>query len=48
MQVILTELLAKFSFSLPKDDLVRARFSGTLFPVDCEGVKGVRLSVERL
>ncbi|KAJ7455755.1 cytochrome P450 [Mycena latifolia] len=48
MQVILTQLLAKFSFSLPKDSVVRARYSGTQFPADSEGVKGLWLSVERV
>ncbi|KAJ7455837.1 cytochrome P450 [Mycena latifolia] len=48
MQVILTQLLAKFSFSLPKDSIVRARLSGTQFPADSEGVKGLWLSVERV
>jgi hypothetical protein len=48
MQVILTELLAKFSFSLPEDSVVRARFAGTQFPVDNEGVKSLWLFVERL
>ncbi|KAJ7455752.1 cytochrome P450 [Mycena latifolia] len=48
MQVLLTELLAKFSFSLPKDTVVRAQYSGTQFPVDREGVKGLWLTVERV
>ncbi|KAJ7455741.1 cytochrome P450 [Mycena latifolia] len=39
--VILTQLLANFAFSLPKDSVVRARFSGTQFPADSEGVKGL-------
>ncbi|KAJ7480663.1 cytochrome P450 [Mycena latifolia] len=48
MQVILAELLAKFLFSLPKDGVVRARLSGTQFPVDSKGAKGLWLSVERI
>ncbi|KAJ7455717.1 cytochrome P450 [Mycena latifolia] len=46
MQVLLTELLAKFSFSPLKDGVVRAHFAGSQFPVDGEGVKGLWLSVE--
>ncbi|KAJ7894571.1 cytochrome P450 [Mycena leptocephala] len=46
MQVILTELLAKFTFSLPGDTFVR--YAGTQFPSDSEGVKGLWLSVERV
>ncbi|KAJ7447214.1 cytochrome P450, partial [Mycena latifolia] len=48
MQVVLTELLAKFSFSLPVDSVVRSHFSAIQFPVDGEGAKGLWLSVERL
>jgi hypothetical protein len=46
MQVILTELLAKFTFSLPGETFVR--YAGTQFPSDSEGVKGLWLSVERV
>ncbi|KAJ7721252.1 cytochrome P450 [Mycena maculata] len=48
MQVILAELVGKFSFSLPKDSVVRAHLSATQFPVDGEGAKGLWLSVARL
>jgi hypothetical protein len=48
MQVILTELLGKFSFSLPEDSVVRTRLGGTQCLVDNEGVKGLWLFVERL
>ncbi|KAJ7455728.1 cytochrome P450 [Mycena latifolia] len=48
MQVILVELVGKFSFALPKDSVVRVHFSATQFPVDGEGAKGLWLSVERL
>ncbi|KAJ7455721.1 cytochrome P450 [Mycena latifolia] len=48
MQVILTELVRKFSFALPKDSVVRVHFSATQFPVDGEGAKGLWLSVERI
>ncbi|KAJ6601147.1 cytochrome P450 [Mycena vulgaris] len=46
MQVILTEVLATFSFSLPEDSIVRARLSATQFPVDSNGAKGLWFSVE--
>ncbi|KAJ7447232.1 cytochrome P450 [Mycena latifolia] len=45
MQVILAELLAKFSFSHPEDG-VRAHLATTLFPVDSKGAKGLWLTVE--
>ncbi|KAJ6601129.1 cytochrome P450 [Mycena vulgaris] len=48
MQVLVTELLAKFSFSVPEDSSVRVRLSATQFPVDSEGQKGLCLSVERI
>lgn len=48
MQVILTELLAKFSVSLPENNVIRARLSTVQFPVDNEGAKGLHLAVERL
>ena len=48
MQVILTELLAKFSVSLPENSVIRARLSTVQFPVDNEGAKGLHLAVERL
>ncbi|KAJ6601136.1 cytochrome P450 [Mycena vulgaris] len=46
MQVVVTELVAKFSFSLPEDSVVRARVSGSQFPIDNEGRKSLWLSVE--
>jgi cytochrome P450 len=48
MQVILTELVAKFSVSLPENNVIRARLSTVQFPVDNEGAKGLHLAVERL
>ncbi|KAJ6601143.1 cytochrome P450 [Mycena vulgaris] len=48
MQVVVTELLGKFSFCLPEESDVRARLSATQFPVDSEGDKGLWLSVERV
>jgi hypothetical protein len=48
MQVILAELVGKFSFSLPEHSIVRVHFSGTQFPVDGDGAKGLWLSVERI
>ncbi|KAJ6583075.1 cytochrome P450 [Mycena vulgaris] len=48
MQVILSELVAKFSVSLPEDSIVRARVADSQFPVDGEGQKGLWLSVERV
>jgi hypothetical protein len=48
MQVILTELLAKFSLSVPENNVIRARLSTVQFPVDNEGAKGLHLAVKRL
>ncbi|KAJ7212656.1 cytochrome P450 [Mycena pura] len=48
MQVILVELLAKFSFSLSENSVVRGHLSGIQFPVDDEGIKGLWLSVEQV
>lgn len=48
MQVILTELLAKFSVSLPENNIIRARLSTVQFPVDNKGAKGLHLVVGRL
>ncbi|KAJ7665635.1 cytochrome P450 [Mycena rosella] len=44
-QVIFTEVLGKYLFSLPEDNVVRSRIAATHFPVDGEGVKGLWLSV---
>ncbi|KAF7375603.1 Cytochrome P450 [Mycena sanguinolenta] len=48
MQVILCELLGKFSFSLPVDHVLRIRFAATLQPVDATGNKGTPLCVKRI
>ncbi|KAJ7086788.1 cytochrome P450 [Mycena belliarum] len=48
-QAILCELLSEFTFSLPKNSSVRARYWGTEeLPVTPEGVKGVMVSVTRI
>ncbi|KAJ7205691.1 cytochrome P450 [Mycena haematopus] len=47
MQVILFELLRKFSFTLPVNDTVLVKFSNTLQPTDSSGQKCVRLCVSR-
>jgi hypothetical protein len=48
MQVIICELVSKFSFSLPEDDFALPRFANTLFPVTKNGKKGTPLHVTRL
>ncbi|KAJ7726387.1 cytochrome P450 [Mycena metata] len=47
MQVLLTEILPRFKFSLPANSVVRAQLSTTQFPANTEGVKSLLLSVER-
>lgn len=46
MQVMLTELVSKFSFSLPEDSDVKAHLSAIQFPVDRGEAKGLWLTVE--
>ncbi|KAF8196306.1 cytochrome P450 [Mycena galopus ATCC 62051] len=48
MQVILCELVGKYSFSLPVDHLLRSQVAGTLQPVDANGKKGALLHVKRV
>ncbi|KAJ7442348.1 cytochrome P450 [Mycena galericulata] len=49
MQVILCELVGKFSFSLPEDSrTVHTRLSNTLFPTDSAGNKSASLLVTRI
>jgi hypothetical protein len=48
MQVILCELIGKFSFSLPVDHVFRSRFAAALQPVDANGKKGASLCVKRV
>ncbi|KAJ6467892.1 cytochrome P450 [Mycena sanguinolenta] len=45
MQVILAELIRKFSFTLPANEIVRVKLSNTLQPTDSSGQKCVRLYV---
>jgi len=47
MQVILSELIRKFSFTLPENDNIRLKLSNTLQPTDSSGQKCVRLCVAR-
>ncbi|KAJ7311001.1 cytochrome P450 [Mycena albidolilacea] len=47
MQVILSELIPKFSFTLPVNDNIRVKLSNTLQPTDSSGQKCVRLCVAR-
>ncbi|KAJ7445501.1 cytochrome P450 [Mycena galericulata] len=50
MQVLLCELVGKFSFSLPEEDsrIVRTRLSNTIFPTDSAGNKTASLLVTRI
>ncbi len=50
MQVILSELVGKFSFALPDNDSdpVRVRVANTLVPTMSNGQKGVPLHITRL
>ncbi|KAK7002331.1 cytochrome P450 [Favolaschia claudopus] len=48
MQIIICELLGKFSFSLPANHFLRIRYTETLQPADAEGKKSLRLDVKRL
>ncbi|KAJ7466527.1 cytochrome P450 [Mycena latifolia] len=45
MQVILAELIRKFSFTLPANEIVRVKLSNTLQPTDSSGQKCVCLYV---
>ncbi|KAJ7216826.1 cytochrome P450 [Mycena rebaudengoi] len=47
MQVILAELIRKFSFTLPTNEIVRMKLSNTLQPTDSSGQKCVCLYVAR-
>ncbi|KAJ6532133.1 hypothetical protein DFH09DRAFT_1092970 [Mycena vulgaris] len=47
MQVLMCELVSKFSFSLPENDGVRPRVAVTLMPVMRSGKKGSPLGVVR-
>ncbi|KAJ7243218.1 cytochrome P450 [Mycena rebaudengoi] len=47
MQVILAELIRKFSFTLPANEIVRVKLSNTLQPTDSSGQKCVCLYVAR-
>ncbi|KAF7366181.1 Cytochrome P450 [Mycena venus] len=48
MQVLVSELVGKFSFALPENDPVRVRVANTLQPTMLDGQKGVPLLVTRL
>ncbi|KAJ7245300.1 cytochrome P450 [Mycena rebaudengoi] len=48
IQVLICELVSKFSFSLPEDDCARPRFASTLIPVTRNGKKNTPLHVTRL
>ncbi|KAJ7506145.1 cytochrome P450 [Mycena galericulata] len=48
MQVILCELVRKFSFALPEGGSIRTRFATTLMPIDSAGEKGARLCITRI
>ncbi|KAJ7245279.1 cytochrome P450, partial [Mycena rebaudengoi] len=43
IQVLICELVSKFSFSLPEDDCAQPRFATTLIPVTRNGKKGTPL-----
>jgi len=48
MQVVLCELVSKFSFALPEGDFVRARSFTALIPVLATGEKGAYLQISRI
>jgi hypothetical protein len=48
MQVILSELVGKFSFALPLEGAPRTRFAGTLQPIMPNGQKGALVLIRRL
>ncbi|KAF8142904.1 cytochrome P450 [Mycena galopus ATCC 62051] len=48
MQVFFFELVCKFSFAVPKDVSIRARFANTLIPVVENGEKGEPLCINRI
>ncbi|KAJ7249976.1 cytochrome P450 [Mycena rebaudengoi] len=48
MQVLICELVSKFSFSLPEDDFALPRLANTLIPVTRNGKQGTPLHVTRL
>ncbi|KAJ7090666.1 cytochrome P450 [Mycena epipterygia] len=48
MQVIIYELVGKFSFALLENDPVRARFAATLLPTVRSGKKGAPLCITRV
>ncbi|KAJ7910383.1 cytochrome P450 [Mycena leptocephala] len=48
MQVFICELVGKFSFTPPEDDVVRPRFVATMMPTLRDGKKGAPLFVKRI
>ncbi|KAJ7106646.1 cytochrome P450 [Mycena epipterygia] len=48
MQVIICELVGKFSFALPETDPVHTRFANTLLPTVRSGEKGAPLCITRV
>jgi hypothetical protein len=48
MQVFICELVGKFSFTPPEDDVIRPRFVTSLMPTLRDGKKGAPLCVKRI
>jgi hypothetical protein len=48
MQVLLTEVVANFSFTQSTDNPVRPFYKGVLVPVTKDGMKGLPLLLERI
>ncbi|KAJ7928375.1 cytochrome P450 [Mycena leptocephala] len=48
MQVFICELVGKFSFTPPEDDVIRPRFVASLMPTLRDGKKGAPLCVKRI
>ncbi|KAJ6492127.1 cytochrome P450 [Mycena sanguinolenta] len=47
MQVILSALIRKFSFTIPEEETILVKFANTIQPTDASGQKCVRLCVAR-
>ena len=48
MQVMICELVGKFSFALPEDDVIRTRLANTLLPTVRSGAKAAPLRITRV
>ncbi|KAF7376891.1 Cytochrome P450 [Mycena sanguinolenta] len=48
MQVILSALIRKFSFTVPEDETILVKFANTIQPTDASGQKCVRLCVAQI